>query len=73
MTKIKRLLWGKDKEPDLRDVVALIAAAAFAGFYIAHFAFGKELVNGNVITAAGIAVGSIYSKNPLLKPKNHGV
>ena len=73
MTKFKRLLWGVDKEPDLRDVVALICALAVFGFYFQHFAFGKELVNGNIITAASIAGVSIFSKNPLLKSKKNGV
>ena len=72
MTKLKRLLWGEDKTPDLRDVVALIATLAFLGFYIEYFLTGKALENVNVLTSAGIAAGSLYSKNPLLKSKTNG-
>ena len=73
MTKIQRLLWGEDGQPDMRDIIAIIAMLAFTGFFVEYFFFGKELIMANVYGTAGIGCGSIMSKGLKFKPKNNGV
>lgn len=71
MSKLERLLWGKDKQPDMRDVVALICTVATAGFYVQYFLTSKEPSESFLLITIGAAIGSICSK--LLKPKSNGV
>ena len=69
MTKIERLLWGKDKQPDMRDIVAIICTLATAGFYVQYFINGKEPGEAFLIITISSAIGSLCSK--YLKPNGH--
>ena len=69
MTKIKRLLWGVDKQPDIRDIIALVSTLAFTGFFVEYFLTGKPLEVSYLYASGGLGTGTILSKCVNLKPK----
>ena len=66
-------MWGEDKTPDLRDVVALICVLAMAGFFVQYFINGKEPSQWFFFGTGGFAIGATTAKIfNLLKPKTNG-